>query len=48
MVFIIRDWNPGIEAIADILGTELPGRGREEEEGEEEKRNIWEVSDQYY
>jgi len=35
----------GIEAIANILGTELPGKGGEEEE-DEEKKNIWETLDE--
>ena len=30
--------NSGIEAIANILDTELPGR-----DGEDEEKNIWEV-----
>ena len=34
--------NLGIEAIADILGTELPGRAGQQ--GENEEKNIWEVS----
>ena len=34
--------NLGIEAIADILGTELPGRAGQQ--GEDEEKNIWEVS----
>ena len=33
--------NLGIEAIADILGTELPGRAGQQ--GEDEEKNIWEV-----
>ena len=36
----LKYWcNPGIEAIANILGTKLPGQQGDEEE----KKNIWEV-----
>ena len=34
--------NLGIEAIADILGTELPGRAGQQ--GDDEEKSIWEVS----